>query len=82
MFNWKGRKYVNARKKVFKDLDTGKIYNFELQDDPDNIIEDSDTPLSPHCLNMAQDELVDDMSKVYVDMNITADTVMRHRQNK
>lgn len=75
MFKWKGRKYVNARKKVFKDLDTGKIYNFELQDDPNNVIEDSDTPLSPHCLNMAQDELTDDMSKVYVGMNITANTV-------
>lgn len=64
MFNWKGRKYVNERKRVFKNLDTGEILNLEIQDDPDNIIEESDTPLSPHCLNIAQQELVDDITEI------------------
>lgn len=75
MFKWKNRVYVNARKKVFKNLDTGEILNLELQDDPDNILEESDTPMTDYCLNMAQDELVDDMGKIYIGMNITADTV-------
>lgn len=82
MFKWKGRKYVNERKRVFKNLDTGEILNLEIQDDPDNILEESDTPLSPHCLDMAQQELVDDMSKSYTGTNITADTVERCRTNK
>jgi len=75
MFKWKDRKYKNPRKKVFKDLDTGKILNLEVQDDPDNILEESDTPLTDYCLNMAQNELVDDMSKTYKGTNITAPTV-------
>jgi len=46
-----------------------------VQDDPDNILEESDTPLTDYCLNMAQNELVDDMSKTYKGTNITAPTV-------
>lgn len=75
MFKWMDKVYVNARKKIFKNLDTGEILNLELQDDPDNIVKESDTPLSAHCLNMAQQELVDDMSKTYTGTNITAPTV-------
>ena len=75
MFKWKDKVYVNARKRVFKNLDTNEILNLELQDDEDNIVTDSDTPLSAYCLNQAQQELVDDMSKIYMGMNITADTV-------
>lgn len=82
MFKWIDRVYVNARKRVFKNLDTNEILNLELQDDPNNIAKDSDTPLTAHCLNMAQQELVDDMSKIYVGMNITADTIKRYRTNK
>lgn len=82
MFKWKGRKYVNSRKKIFKNLDTNEILNLELLDDPNNIIEDSDTPITDHCLNLAQQELVDDMSKIYMCMNITADTVKRYRASK
>ena len=74
MLNWQDREYVNARKKVFKNLDTDEILNLELQDDPDNILQDSDTPLTAHNLNLAQQELVDDISKTYTGTNITADT--------
>lgn len=75
MFKWIDRVYVNARKRVFKNLDTGEILNLELQDDPDNITTESETPLTAYCLNLAQQELVDDMSKNYTGTNITADTV-------
>lgn len=75
MFNWMDRVYINARKKIFKNLDTGEILNLELQDDPDNIAQDSETPITAHNLNMAQQELVDDMSKTYTGTNITANTI-------
>lgn len=75
MFKWKDRKYVNPRKKIFKNMDTNEILNLEVQDDEDNILEESDTPLTAHCLNMAQQELVDDMSKTYIGTNIIAETV-------
>lgn len=75
MFKWEDREYVNARKKIFKNLDTGEILNLEVQDDPDNIETESETPLTAHNLNLAQQELVDDMSKVYAGTNITAETV-------
>lgn len=61
MLNWKDRKYVNPRKKVFKNLDTNEILNLEIQDDPDNILEESETPLTAHNLNLAQAELVDEI---------------------
>lgn len=75
MFDWKDRVYVNARKKVMKDVETGKIYTFELQDDADNISVESETPLTAYNLNQAQQELVDDMSKTHTGTNITGDTV-------
>lgn len=75
MFNWIDKVYKNARKRVFKNLDTGEILNLEVQDDPSNVSKESPTPLTAHCLNLAQQELVDDMSKIYMGMNITADTV-------
>ena len=75
MFKWKDREYINPRKRVFKNLDTNEILNLEIQDDEDNIETDSDTPLSAYCLNQAQQELVDDMSKIYTGTNITADTI-------
>lgn len=82
MLNWKDRKYINPRKKVFKNLDTNEILNLEIQDDPNNILEESETPLTSHNLNLAQQELVDDMSKNYTGTNITASTVERCRKNK
>lgn len=63
MFKWMDRVYVNARKKIFKNMDTGEILNLELQDDPDNISQDSETPITAHCLNLAQQELIDDLGK-------------------
>ncbi len=75
MFKWIDKVYVNARKRVFKNLDTDEILNLELLDDPNNIVKDSETPLSAYCLNMAQQELVDDMSKTHTGTNITAHTV-------
>ena len=62
---WKDRKYINPRKRVFKNMDTNEILNFEIQDDLDNIEEESTTPLNAHNLNMAQQDLLDDMSKTY-----------------
>ena len=75
MINWKDRKYVNPRKRVFKNMDTDEILNLEIQDDLDNIEEESTTPLNAHNLNMAQQDLLDDMSKTYTGTNITAPTV-------
>lgn len=65
MFNWKDRVYVNARKKIFKNLDTNEMLNLEIQEDEGNILEESETPLTAYCLNQAQQELVEDISKIY-----------------
>lgn len=65
MFKWKDRVYINARKRVFKNLDTNEMLNLELQDDTDNIVTESETPLTAYCLNQAQQELVDDISGTY-----------------
>lgn len=75
MINWKDRKYINPRKRVFKNMDTDEILKLEIQDDPDNIEEESTTPLNAHNLNMAQQDLLDDMSKTYTGTNITGPTV-------
>ncbi len=72
---WKDRKYINPRKRVFKNMDTNEILNLEIQDDLDNIEEESETPLNAHNLNMAQQDLLDDMSKTYTGTNITGPTV-------
>lgn len=75
MFNWKDRVYVNARKKVFKNLDTNEMLNLEIQEDEGNVLEESETPLTAYCLNQAQQELVNDMSKTYIGTNIEVDTI-------
>lgn len=75
MINWKDRKYINPRKRVFKNMDTDEILKLEIQDDPENIEEESETPLNAHNLNMAQQDLLEDMSKTYTGTNITAPTV-------
>ena len=72
---WKDRKYINPRKRVFKNMDTNEILNLEIQDDPENIEEESETPLNAHNLNQSQQELLDDMSKTYTGTNITGPTV-------
>lgn len=77
MVNWEDRKYVNPRKKVLKNMDTKEILNVEIQDDPDNISKESATPLTADNLNLAQQEMVDDISKDYTGTNITADTKPR-----
>ena len=72
---WKDRKYINPRKKIFKNMDTEEILNLELQDDLNNIEEESETPLTAHNLNQAQQDILDDMSKTYTGTSITAPTV-------
>ena len=72
---WKDRKYINPRKRVFKNMDTDEILNLEIQDDPENIEEESETPLNAHNLNLSQQDLLDDMSKTYTGTNITGPTV-------
>lgn len=72
---WKDRKYINPRKRVFKNMDTNEILNLEIQDDPENIEEESETPLNAHNINQSQQDLLDDMSKTYTGTNITAPTV-------
>lgn len=66
MLNWKDRKYINPRKRVFKNLDTNEILNLEIQDDNDNIQEESETPLTAHNLNLAQQELLEDTHKYFM----------------
>lgn len=75
MFNWEDIEYINPRKKVFKNMDTNEMLNLELQEDPDNILKESKTPLTAYNLNQAQQEVVDDMSKTYTGTNITAPTI-------
>ena len=77
MINWEDREYINPRKKIYKNLETNEVLKLEVQDDPDNIKKESNTPLSAYTLNMAQQELVEDMSKAYSGTTITADTVAR-----
>ena len=72
---WKDRKYINPRKRVFKNMDTNEILNLEIQDDPENIEEESETPLNAHNLNQSQQDMLDDMSKTYAGTNITGPTV-------
>lgn len=72
---WKDRKYINPRKRVFKNMDTDEILKLEIQDDSDNIEEESTTPLNAHNLNQSQQDLLDNMSKTYTGTNITAPTV-------
>ena len=72
---WKDRKYINPRKRVFKNMDTEEILNLELQDDLNNIEEESETPLTAHNLNQAQQDILDDMSKTYKGTSITEPTV-------
>lgn len=75
MFNWEDIEYINPRKKVFKNMNTNEMINLELQEDPDNILKESKTPLTAYNLNQAQQEVVDDMSKTYIGTNITAPTI-------
>lgn len=75
MVNWENTEYVNPRQRKMKDLETEKIYTFEIQDDPDNIVKQSQTPVRAENLNKMQTDLVDDMSKNYTGTNITANTV-------
>lgn len=75
MVNWENTEYVNPRQRKMKDLETGKIYTFEIQDDPDNIVKQSQTPVRAENLNKMQTDLVDDMSKNYTGTTITANTV-------
>lgn len=58
MVNWEDREYVNPRKRIFKNLDTGEILNLEIQEDPDNISKESSTPLTAHNLNLMQIEIL------------------------
>lgn len=66
MLNWKDRKYINPRKRVFKNLDTNEILKLEIQDDDDNIQEESETPLTAHNLNLAQQELLEETHKYFM----------------
>lgn len=74
MLNWKDRKYINPRKKVFKNLDTNEILNLEIQDDLNNIQEESETPLTAHNLNLAQQELLEDTHKYFMKATTTIQT--------
>lgn len=64
MINWEDRQYVNPRKKIFKNMNTGEILNLELQDDVDNILQESSTPLTANNLNLAQQEIVEELSQI------------------
>lgn len=49
---WKDRVLKNPRKIKLKEIDSEKILDYEIQDDPENIIEDSDTPINATTLNI------------------------------
>ncbi len=75
MVNWENTEYINPRQRKMKDLETEKIYTFEIQDDTENIVKQSQTPVKAENLNKMQTDLVDDMSKTYTGTSITANTV-------
>lgn len=49
---WKDRVLKNPRKIKLKEIDSEKVLDYEIQDDPENIIEDSDTPINATTLNI------------------------------
>lgn len=60
MVNWEDREYVNPRKRIFKNLDTGETLNLEIQEDSSNILKESSTPLTAHNLNLMQTEMIEE----------------------
>ena len=49
---WKDRKLVNPRKIKLKNLVTEEVIDYEIQDDLENVIEESDTPINATTLNI------------------------------
>ena len=60
---WKDRKMVNPRKIKLKNIETGKIVDYEIQDDLENIIEESDTPLNATTLNLMTNAINEQMDR-------------------
>lgn len=49
---WKDRKLVNPRKIKLKNIVTEEVIDYEIQDDLENVIEESDTPINATTLNI------------------------------
>lgn len=60
---WKDRKMVNPRKIKLKNIETGKIVDYEIQDDSENILEESDTPLNATTLNLMTNAINEQMDR-------------------
>jgi hypothetical protein len=60
---WKDRKMVNPRKIKLKNIETGKIVDYEIQDDLENILEESDTPLNATTLNLMTNAINEQMDR-------------------
>lgn len=60
---WKDRKMINPRKIKLKNIETGKIVDYEIQDDLENILEESDTPLNATTLNLMTNAINEQMDR-------------------
>ena len=60
---WKDRKMVNPRKIKLKNIETDKIVDYEIQDDLENILEESDTPLNATTLNLMTNAINEQMDR-------------------
>lgn len=74
MVNWENTEYVNPRQRKMKDLETGKIYTFEIQDDPDNIVKQSQTPVRAENLNKMQTDLQQQIATAKTDLETQINT--------
>mgnify|MGYP000886892857 FL=1 len=59
---WKDRKLVNPRKIKLKNILTEEVIDYEIQDDLENVIEESDTPINATTLNIMTTSINEQMN--------------------
>lgn len=59
---WKDRKLVNPRKIKLKNIVTEEVIDYEIQDDLENVIEESDTPINATTLNIMTKSINEQMN--------------------
>lgn len=59
---WKDRKLVNPRKIKLKNIVTEEVIDYEIQDDLENVIEESDTPINATTLNIMTTSINEQMN--------------------
>jgi len=59
---WKDRKLVNPRKIKLKNIVTEEVIDYEIQDDLENVIEESNTPINATTLNIMTTSINEQMN--------------------